>query len=310
MESPRLHSRFTQPDEFTFGTFQTPDGHTCRYGVMPHDDPKGNVVILHGFSEFIEKFYETIRDFHNAGYQVYTFDWRGQGKSDRYFKDKLEQVYHAGFDRDIEQLHTFMQSVVTGAGPNYALAHSMGGHILLRALYQNPQMFRAVSLSAPMLRFRLPMPRFLAWGILKVVRALKWNKRGLGGGDWSVKCPPANRDPRSRDPERRMVHYEWCRRDPELRLGPVSFEWVYHALRSVVVTEAPGYLETINTPVLIGMAQGDKIVENTAIKTAAKRLPNARLLPLANAEHEILMERDPIRQRFLSETLAFFDQNR
>ena len=117
MESPTLHSRFTQPDKFTFGTFQTPDGHTCRYGVMPHDQPIGNIVILHGFSEFIEKFYETIRDFHNAGYQVYTFDWRGQGKSERYFKDKLEQVYHTGFDRDTEQLHTFMQSVVTGPGP-------------------------------------------------------------------------------------------------------------------------------------------------------------------------------------------------
>lgn len=306
-----MENRFLQPDGFEFKQFVTPDGVTHRYGYIKPDGARGIIVLLHGFSEFIEKYFETIRDLSAAGYAVYTFDWRGQGKSQRWFDDNLEQVYHDGFDKDAQNLHYFVNVVIGQKDiPIYAIAHSMGGHILLKTLKIYPDLFRAAVLSAPMVHFRLPMPRFLARIILKTVRLFNLQKLGVGGGDWRYKKPPINKDPRSRDPVRRCIHYQWCAQDEGLRLGPVSFEWVYHALQSVVDIERKGFLEDINTPVFIAMAERDKIVDNRATVRAVNRLPNATGHIMNAAQHEILMERDPIRDEFLAKTLEFFDKNR
>ena len=40
---------------------------------------KGSVIILHGRTECIEKYFETITDLRERGFGVLTFDWRGQG---------------------------------------------------------------------------------------------------------------------------------------------------------------------------------------------------------------------------------------
>ncbi|MGM0423025.1 MAG: alpha/beta fold hydrolase, partial [Pseudomonadota bacterium] len=60
------------------------------------------------------------------------------------------------------------------------------------------------------------------------------------------------------------------------------------------------------TPLLIGIAGNEKIVDNNAIYDAAKRLPSIELAAFANAEHELLMERDTIRSAFLQRSFEFF----
>lgn len=306
-----MENRFLKPGGFEFKEFVTPDGIMHRYGFIVPENAKGVIVLLHGFSEFIEKYFETIHDLSAAGYAVYTFDWRGQGKSQRWFTDNLEQVYHDGFDKDAQNLHYFMDVVIDKQNlPVYALAHSMGGHIVMKTIRRYPNLFQAVALSAPMFQFRLPMPKFLARGVLWLVRKLKLQRHAVGGGDWSYKKPSIECDPRSRDPDRRLIHYQWCEQDEGLRLGNISFEWVYHALQSITETDRKGYLESIQTPVFIGMAQEDSIVDNRATRRALMRLPNAAGHEFHGSQHEILMERDHIRNEFLAKTLAFFDKNR
>ncbi len=48
----------------TEGYFETHDGHRLRYAVFRSSAPvaKGTVVILQGRNEYIEKYFETIRD--------------------------------------------------------------------------------------------------------------------------------------------------------------------------------------------------------------------------------------------------------
>lgn len=306
-----MEERFLKPYGFEFREFVTPDGIIHRYGGIEVENAKGVIVLLHGFTEFIEKYFETIRDFTAQGYSVYTFDWRGQGKSQRWFKDNPEQVYHDGFDADAHNLKYFVDVVVGQRDvPRYALAHSMGGHILTKTLKLYPGLFRAAVLSAPMFQFTLPMPKSIAKVVLKIVRAFNWGRKSVGDIDWRYKKPPLEHDPRSRDPLRRQVHYDWCEQDKDLRLGPVSFEWVFHALQSIIETERKGYLESIETPMFIAMAEEDKIVDNRATRKAIERLPNATGHELHASQHEILMERDVIRQEFLAKTLAFFDKNR
>jgi lysophospholipase len=68
---------------------------------------------------------------------------------------------------------------------------------------------------------------------------------------------------------------------------------------------APGYAEAISTPVLIVGAGRDRIVDTAGTREFARRLPRGQYLEFADAEHEILMESDPIRARFWNAFDAF-----
>ena len=109
-------------------------------------------MLLHGQTEFIEKYGEVIDELRGRGFTVATFDWRGQGGSTRALPDPLK--CHVGNFREYdEDLATFLEQVIKpmGVAPPLALAHSMGAHILLRTLHDRPRAFSAAVLSAPMM---------------------------------------------------------------------------------------------------------------------------------------------------------------
>ena len=51
----------------------------------------GTVLLQQGHNEFIEKYFETIQELLDRGFNVVCFDWRGQGLSDRMIKDTNKQ---------------------------------------------------------------------------------------------------------------------------------------------------------------------------------------------------------------------------
>ena len=67
----------------------------------------------------------------------------------------------------------------------------------------------------------------------------------------------------------------------------------------------PGFAESITTPCLVLGAGRDRVVSTAAMGDFARRLPHGSYLELADAEHEILMEKDSVRARFWSEFDTF-----
>ncbi len=124
------------PDRATAGSFAARDGKQIRYGVFGHtaQPPKGTVVLLHGRNECIEKCFETIRDLAARGFGVATFDWRGQGGSDRRLGDPCKGHVDSfvDYDRDLEPSWS-RWCCPTAAPPHFALAHSTGALIALLA---------------------------------------------------------------------------------------------------------------------------------------------------------------------------------
>ena len=92
---------------------------------------------------------------------------------------------------------------------------------------------------------------------------------------------------------------------PELALGGVTYGWLAAALRSIALTRRPGYLEAISTPILVCQAGAERIVSNRAQVETVRRLPNGRLLAFPGARHELLLERDEIRDQVLAAFRAF-----
>jgi lysophospholipase len=67
-------------------------------------------------------------------------------------------------------------------------------------------------------------------------------------------------------------------------------------------------LQEIKIPTLIATAGKEALVDNKAIQSAAPIMLQTKLMRFKNAKHEILMETDDIRDKFLYETLDLFKQ--
>src|SRR6266849_11164265 len=70
------------PEGAVMGVLKTPAGISVRCARWPPpSDRKGTVCIFQGRIEFIEKYFEIVRDLNARGFAVATLDWRGQGLS-------------------------------------------------------------------------------------------------------------------------------------------------------------------------------------------------------------------------------------
>ena len=76
------------PEGAVTGTLRAPDGVALRFARWPAPPGrKGTVCLFHGRAEFIEKYFESVRELQARGFAVATLDWRGQGLSDRALAD-------------------------------------------------------------------------------------------------------------------------------------------------------------------------------------------------------------------------------
>lgn len=59
---PQLPARFLEPHGFLWGSFAAPDGAKLRWGHLPAANPRVECVMVGGFTECIEKYFETTAD--------------------------------------------------------------------------------------------------------------------------------------------------------------------------------------------------------------------------------------------------------
>src|SRR6202142_4773061 len=141
------------PDNFVAGELKTPDGVSLRFARwLPPAGRKGPVVILQGRGEWIEKYFETGRDLRARGFAVATMDWRGQGLSERRLRDSRKGHVRSFSEYDID-LETFVQEIVLPdcPPPFFALGHSMGAAVLMRAAARGHRWFDRMVLTAPLI---------------------------------------------------------------------------------------------------------------------------------------------------------------
>lgn len=289
------------------------DGWPLRAFDWPADVPdrRGTLLFLGGRGDILEKYIEAIAHWHGRGWHVKSFDWRGQGGSGRLGPDP--KVGHAGdFAPWIDDLAArFMTLKEEAPGPHVIVAHSMGGHLVLRALVEKRIAPDAVAMSAPMLGLQsAPFTPAIAAKVARFMTRIGAPERAAWKANERPALPGASRQ---RFLTTSLERYEdelwWKESKPELALGPPSWQWLAMAYRSTLDTFLPGRLEAVETPVLLLCADKDKLVSPPAIHEAARRLPHAELLRFGGeSAHEILREGDAVRLRALAAIDGFFDE--
>lgn len=270
---------------------------------------RGSILWLGGRGDIFEKYLEAFDHWARRGWGVTSFDWRGQGGSGRLGPDA--SIGHADrFAPWIDDLARFYADWRGGMpGPHIVMGHSMGGHLVLRALAERRIAPDRVVLVAPMLGFDTgALPFAVAAGFARTMARLARVRRAWKHNERPGPPSASRQGYLTRDADRYADELWWKERDPSLALGPPSWAWLGAAYRSIGRLRRAGAVEQVTTPVLILGTDGDKLVSPAAMRAFAARLPDTELfMQGAHVAHELLREADDARGPALAAIDAFID---
>jgi len=278
--------------------------------TAPAGPQRGSLLFLGGRGDHFEKYLEAFDNWQADGWQVESVDWRGQGGSGRLASDP--HVGHAdAFALWIDDIAAYCRDWQgRSAGPHVIIGHSMGGHLLVRALAEQRVAPDAAVLIAPMLGFTAPYPNTLGYGIARLMTAIGKPDRAAWSASEKPGSPTRLRQLLLTHDDARYADEQWWHaQHPELVLGPASWRWVEEAYASFVHMAKQDRLESITLPMLILATAVDKLVSPSAIRRAITRLPDvsAHIYGRESA-HEILREADGVRADALARIAAFLDK--
>ena len=296
------------PEDVVSGTIKTPDGAELRFARWaPPAGRKGTVCVFAGRSESIEKYFETVRDLRERGFAVAMIDWRGQGHSSRRLRDPRKGYVRdfSDFEVDVE---TFVQQVVLPdcPPPFFALAHSMGGTVMLRVAHAGKRWFDRMVLSAPMIDLPGRTTSLPARALLKTMRLMGMGGRYVpGDSDRITGLDPFINNPLTSDPVRYARNAAILEEDSTLGLASPTVAWADSAFRAMHTFKGMNYPSEIRQPILMLAASSDTVVSTAAIEEFAYHLRAGSHLVIAGSRHEILQEQDRYRGQFWAAFDAF-----
>lgn len=292
------------PPNHVVGWFESVNRKRLRYAIFKSDAPmaRGTVVLLQGRNECIEKYYETIRHFTARGLWVATFDWRGQGLSQRLTKNPLRG--HLRQFEDFEaDLSIFLETIVLPETrlPFCMVAHSMGALVALSMAPKLANRIERMALMAPFVELsNQKLPTWLIRGLTGLFRIAGLGRLGSGQDRFPR---PFEDNALTTDRTRFNRNIALYTRHPELRLGAPSVCWVSEMLSAMKRVTRFDHLDAIKVPTLLIGAGNDPIVSSRAVENLANRFRAGRAIIIDGARHELLQEAD----RYRIATLAAID---
>ncbi|MDG2943784.1 alpha/beta hydrolase [Exercitatus varius] len=278
----------------------------CRlaYRYFHHQAHCKLVILVNGRAENLLKWTEVAYDFYHRGYDVLAFDHRGQGFSQRLLQDKQKgyldefRFYVADMAKIIEK-----STALFAYQSQHILAHSMGGLISAYYLADYDHRITNAVLSAPFFGMPLkhPIRDQLVIGLMLL----------LGQGERYVfgKQPYRPVHVSLNDLSSCATRMRWMnrvnRKHPELGLGGPTFRWVHLCLQAI--RRLPQVLPKIDIPVLILQSEQEKIVANKNLENLTALLPQGKLEQIPLAKHEILFEKDAVRENALQKIWTFME---
>lgn len=295
---PSLGPRFWAPEGWGWGLIKLGDAPAQRYGVSSTAvAPKASILILTGYGETAEAWFETARDLNALGYSVWVLERAGQGGSERYTGPR-ELVNVPGFDGDIATTKTLARMIAQGAPdtPLVVLGSGVGGLVAVGTI-EGGAPADALVLSAADLKPAGGLSDWQGW-LAKV---------GLGrlppgpGYGWNREGPDAFTAGLTGDRFRGAVQKQWQTANPDLRMGQPSLGWrAAFAEASSAALKAPS---TMQAPALALTAEGDG--DWAEAEAFCRALPACRIATIKGGRRQLHLERDAVRRVWLAQVDGF-----
>ncbi|MDP1630397.1 MAG: alpha/beta hydrolase [Caulobacter sp.] len=300
---PALSPRFWAPEGWAWGLIKVGDAPAQRYGVATTAiAPKAQILVLTGYGESAETWFETVRDLNGKGYTVWVLERAGQGGSERYVLPR--DLGHAPtFNNDIAATKALTRMMAAGSPdtPLIILGHSVGGLVAVAALEKGAGADGLI----------LSAPAFAAGGAMNGSRA--WLVRvGLGrvparwDGGWKRDGPDGRGQGLTSAPLRGAVQKAWQLTNPDLRMGGQSLGWLA-SFETSSRDITPG-LAQLRMPALLLAGTRDSHADAAAQARVCAAMVNCVLQRFENGRHALHQERDDIRTPWLTAVEDFVRQ--
>lgn len=308
MTDAPFHTELAEaPQQTTARWIEAADGMRLRISLCQPGGAKGLVLIFPGRTEVVEKYGRVMGRLTAEGYASAAIDWRGQGLAGRMLPDRL--IGHVEAFQDYQKdVAAYVAALSDIPGPRYLLAHSMGGAIGLRALFNGLDV-RAAAFSAPMWGIKMPAYQDT------ISRALIWALNQFGKGE--IRAPgtvtnsymllnPFEGNNLTTDLDEWAYMRRQVQQVPDLCLAGPSIHWVREAIVECadLMRHAPSSM-----PLLAGLGSDETIVPKPQIENRVRSWPNAQIVRVKNARHELLMETPDKRAPFFDAMIALFRQH-
>ncbi len=289
---PALTPRFYPPEGWAWGFIGVGDKPVQRYGVgSTRRVPTATVVVVPGYGETAEMWFETASDLIDSGYTVWILDRAGQGGSGRYVAPR-DLGHVPSFDPDIAALREFVRVVVRPApdAPLVLLTHADGVVVALSAVRAGMKADGVIA-SSPQLAKADPGRRLLG-----AVRSS--DAPPPGWKPWSRNTPDDHAAGVTHDPWRGKVGQAWRAANPDLRMAGPSLGWTkaYEAASRLIETGAP---QTRTNVLMFNPATG--------ARELCQRLPQCRVELIPEGRAALHLEADRWRTPWLKAVTAFVE---
>lgn len=191
-------------------------------------------------------------------------------------------------------------------GPYLLLAHSMGGVPALQTLADGDEPYRAAVLCAPMTRLYDGLLRRV--GVRLVAQAatrIGLSRYAIAGVKEHSMAFEGNF--LTSDRTRHTRFRELQSAAPNATIREPTYGWVRAATEAMDDLHKPERFRNMRTPTLIVSAENDHFVRSADHRWFAAQSAPIENVVLKGAMHEILMERDEIRDRFWTAFDAFIN---
>ena len=293
--------------------FKGKDGkELCGFFYKTEQEPKGTILMLHGFTENAEKFREVIYAFLHLGYCVAIYDQRGHGRSYRY--DGVEATWLTHIDRFETYIDDFEQAcqvfLPDAPGPYILWGHSMGGAVAALGLEKQGDKtpFSKALLNSPMIAASTGgVPAFVGRTICRLAilfgkskKIIFLSKPYTGEEKFEDSCATS---------KERFDWYDSVKAShKEFQNSSPSYRWTLESLKVTGKILKKGAVERITIPVRLFQAGLDNTVLPEPQNAFVARLPKGDLIRIDKAKHEIYRSNDPELLEWWENTVAFLEQ--
>lgn len=290
---PALGPRFWAPEGWAWGLIGLGEAPVQRYGVSSTTiAPKASILILSGYGESAEAWFETARQLNADGFNVWVLERAGQGGSERYVTPR--DLGHApSFGDDIAATRALARMIVAGAPdtPLVILGQSVGGLVgaaaVERGLPVDGLILSAPSLGEPTAADWRDWPAKVGLGRIPAGFDYGWKREGGS--------------PLTGDHQRGAVQKAWQVANPDLRMGGQSLGWK-SAFREAGA-DVRGKLGAITPPALILIADRDH--NAASLERDCRAMPRCTTMLFRGGRHALHLESDSVRDAWLSAVKTF-----
>lgn len=267
--------------------FTAGDGYRWHYRHYSAIGPaRAYVVVLHGIQSHGGWYGYSCGRLSQAGFEVSFLDRRGSGLN------TLDRGDTPSFRRLLDDVAEFLRPLRLSGLPVYLIAISWGGKLAVALQRRHPGLVDGLVLLCPGICFRIrpPFRQRCAIAALRLFRP------------WRLFPIPLS------DPELFTATPRWLqflRADP-LSLHQATARFLIESVR------LDGYVRfaarSVSVPVLLMMAEHDRIIDNARTRRFVERLPTAdkQIIEYAGAHHTLEFEPDP--DRFVTDLRHWLEQ--